>query len=155
MVERRSAEARHAWHQALAAARIAGDQVVDDLPGEDYAVGLQLPSPAKAGRANGVSGAGTGRCAEESRRRPVALTLVCCCVGRASAKGRPPTGGWWWGDHQFSAVFTTEPAPLSRNHSAKRAGTESPSAGLVSAPPREAHTGVRSTNRVTVPVVRG
>ena len=81
--------------------------------------------------------------------------MVRCWVGRASAKGRPPTGGWWWEYHQFSTVFTTGPPPLSRSHSARRAGTESPSAGDVSASPSETHTGVRSTNSATVPVVRG
>src|ERR1017187_7749339 len=103
------------------------------MPPTSRPAGDHWPSPGMAGDANGTMGAGAGRW--------TGPTLTATGLARewriAPAGSVPPTGGGWWLYHWFSNQFTTLAPPFSRAHSARRALSELPRAGLVTAPPRE------------------
>src|SRR5580700_139755 len=90
----------------------------------------------------GTSGAGAGRCGTATVAGTVVTVVGWWIVPLGSA---PPTLGRWCEYHSFSAQLTTEAPPCSRNHSARRALAELPSAGLVNAPPRETAAQIRQT----------
>src|ERR1700730_18301360 len=81
----------------------------------------------------GTIGAGAGRWGTAATTGVVA-TFGLWIV--PAARGAP-TWGWWWGDHWVSAPTTIDAPPCPRNHSAARAPKELPSAGLVTALPKE------------------
>src|SRR6185437_10518361 len=99
----------------------------------DRPAGDQMPSPAMGGLAIGSIGAGAGRWGGP----PEAGTVVATARQMAPAGGVPPTLGWWWLYHWFSAQLTTEAPPFWRAHSAKRALSDPPNAGLLRAAPSE------------------
>src|ERR1700761_2972531 len=96
-----------------------------------------------AGLAMGTMGAGAARWGGAGvvaavAFPPLAAPMVeLCGTLMAPAGGFPPTFGWWCEYHSFSTQLTTPFPPWPLAHSAKRAPTELPSAGLVRACPRD------------------
>src|ERR1039458_7615945 len=87
---------------------------------------------------------GIGRCGTR-----VKTTLLAVGTLMAPSGGFPPFGGGWWLYHAFSTQFTTLAPPFTRAHSAKRAPSELPRAGLVRAPPREMASQTKTTARLS------
>ena len=80
------------------------------------------------------------------------VEIVCeLVVGFVIAPGGsvPPIGGGWWLYHSFSAQFTMLEAPCPLAHSANRELNELPSAGLMSAPPRENVSQMKNTPKLS------
>src|ERR1700722_10319171 len=94
----------------------------------------------------GTIGAGSGRCGTATVAGAVVTVFGFWMVPFGSA---PPIFGWWCEYHSFSAQLTTEAPPCSRAHSARRALIELPSAGLVSAPPRDTASQMRHAASTT------
>src|ERR1039458_1266333 len=115
------------------------------MPPTSRPAGDHFPSPAMAGDAKGTTGAGGGRWAGPA----LAVTGLACEWRITPAGSFPPTGGGWWLSHSFSTQFTMLAPPFARAHSAKRALSELPSAGLVSAPPREMASHTRTPARLS------
>src|SRR5260370_42188616 len=107
-------------------------------------MGCETPSPGSKCPAGDVIRAGTGRWAGPDFARAPRFADPSKS-GIDALAGVPPTGGGWWEYHTFSARFTTELPPCSRNHSAPRAPTELPRLGFVSALPSDTQTGVSAT----------